>query len=107
MENKDYLKEIEGYENKSNFFNRVNITIYQLLRLLNNETSYLILSLLSTFLSCYIFGFSYITGLVLHCLVWTIFRKKIINKDKYDYENKNIDLIIEALKTHLNKKSQN
>jgi hypothetical protein len=102
----EVLNEIKGFENKSNFSNKMDVAIYTVLKNLNNETSYLILSLSSTFLSCYIFGFSYLFGLIAHFTVWSLFRNKIIDKDKYQRENSDIDLIIQTIKNHLNKKSE-
>ena len=106
MENKEALKEIAGFENKSNLSNRINIAFYMVLKFLNNETSYLLFSLASTFLSCYIFDFSYLFGLITHFTVWTLFRSKFIDRDKYKKENSDIDLIINTIKNHLNKKSE-
>jgi hypothetical protein len=106
MRNLEVLKEIEGFEKKSNLSNRMNILFYSLLKFLNNETSYLLLSLTSTFVSCYIFDFSYLTGLIIHFLAWTLFRSKFINIDKYKKENDDISLIVQTLKNHLNKKSE-
>ena len=106
MENKEVIKEISGFENKSNFSNKMTIVLYKVLKSLNNETSYLVLSLVSTFLSCYIFDFSYLFGLITHFTIWMLFRKSIIDKEKYQKENSNIDLIIVTIKNHLNKKSE-
>lgn len=106
MENREALKEIVGFENKSNFSNKMTIMLYTVLKLLNNENSYLVLSLVSTFLSCYIFDFSYLFGLITHFTIWMLFRKSIIDKDKYRKENSNIDLIVSTIKNHLNKKSE-
>ena len=106
MENREALKEIAGFENKSNFSNKMTIMLYTVLKLLNNENSYLVLSLVSTFLSCYIFDFSYLFGLITHFTIWMLFRKSIIDKDKYRKENSNIDLIVNTIKNHLNKKNE-
>lgn len=106
MDNKELLKEIEGFENKSNFSNKMTIVLYTVLKLVNNEASYLILSLLSTFLSCYIFGFEYLTGFIIHFVIWTLFRHKFIDSDKYKEENSKINIIIDTIRQHLNKKSE-
>lgn len=106
MENREALKEIAGFENKSNFSNKMTIVLYTVLKSLNNETSYLVLSLMSTFLACFIFDFSYLFGLITHFTVWTLFRTKFIDRDKYKKENSDIDLIINTIKSHLNKKSE-
>lgn len=106
MENREALKEIAGFENKSNFSNKMTIVLYTVLKSLNNETSYLVLSLMSTFLACFIFDFSYFFGLITHFTVWTLFRSKFIDRDKYKKENSDIDLIIDTIKNHLNKKSE-
>ena len=106
MKKTEVLKEIAGFENKSNFSNKMTIALYTVLKSLNNETSYLLLSLMSTFLACFIFDFTYLFGLITHFTIWTLFRSKIIDKDKYKKENSDIDLIISTIKNHLNKKSE-
>jgi hypothetical protein len=80
--------------------------LYAVLKLVNNEATYLTLSLLSTFLACYIFGFEYLTGFIVHFVVWTLFRSKFIDSDKYREENNKINIIIDTIKQHLNKKSE-
>jgi len=106
MKDSEVLKEIEGFEKKSNLNNRINILFYSLLKLLNNESSYLLISLMSTFLSCFIFGFSYLFGLLAHFTVWISFRSQIVDTDKCKKENSDIDLIISTIKKHLNKKNE-
>lgn len=107
MNKQDVLKEIEGFENKSNFSNKKTIFLYQMMKIANNENSYLLMSLASALLSCYIFDISLMFGLIVHFLVWVTLRHTFINKKKYARENEGIDLIVSTIKDHLNKKSEN
>jgi hypothetical protein len=58
MKNNEFLKEIKGFEKKSNFRNRMTILLYKSLKTINCETGYMTMSLLSTVLSFYVFGFN-------------------------------------------------
>lgn len=107
MNNQDVLKEIEGFEKKSKFSNKMTILMYQALKLVNNENSYLVMSLASALLSCYFFDISLFFGLIVHFIVWVTLRHTFINKEKYTRENRGIDLIVSTIKDHLNKKSEN
>jgi hypothetical protein len=104
MNTKELLKEIEGFEKKSKFANKKTIFIYKLLKSLNNEVSYFSLSLLSTLVSFYFFGFNVLVGLILHFVVWSIFNKSFIDKEKYKNENEGIDFIISTIQNHLKQK---
>jgi hypothetical protein len=104
MDKTQLLKEIEGFEKKSNFSNRKKIFILTALKLINNEAGYFSLSLFSTLFSFYIFGFNVFIGLVCHFIFWLFFSKKLIEKEKYKQENKSFDFLISTIKNHLKQK---
>lgn len=106
MKNLEVLNEIDGFEKKSNFSNRLTILFYTFLKFVNSETIYLLISLASTFFSCYIFDFSYLLGFTAHFIVWVSFRNKIIDREKLKNENSQIDLIINTIKNHIKEKSE-
>lgn len=104
MNNKDVLKEIEGFENKSDFSNKKTIFLCRIMKFLNNEKSYFLLSLVSALSSCYFFDVSLLFGLICHFIFWVTLRKSFIDNDKTKRENEGFDLIITTIRTHLNNK---
>lgn len=104
MENKELLKEIDGFEKKSNFSNRTTIFMYRLLKSVNNEYFYFTLSFLATIITSYIVGFNYLFVTFIHFLCWYFLSKKIIDKDKFKKENKDIDYLILTIKSHIKTK---
>jgi hypothetical protein len=104
MENKELLKEIDGFEKKSNFSNKMNIFTYKVLKFINNEYVYFTLSFLATMLTCYIVEFNYLFVTFLHFVCWYFLSDKMINKEKIKKENRDIDYLITTIKSHIKTK---
>ena len=104
MDKTQLLKEIEGFEKKSNFSNRKKIFVLTLLKSLNNEVTYFSLSLFSTLLSFYIFDFNVFIGLCLHFAFWVLFGRNLMDKEKYKKENQSLDFLISTIRNHLKQK---
>lgn len=103
MENKELLKEIDGFEKKSNFSNRMTIFMYRVLKFINNEYVYFTLSIIATIITCYLVDLNCLFGIFIHCICWYFLSNKLIDKEKFKKENKDIDYLIFTIKSHLNK----
>jgi hypothetical protein len=104
MENKDLLKEIDGFDKKSKFSNKITIFMYRVLKFINNEYVYFTLSFLATILTCYIVEYNYLFVTFLHFVCWYFLSEKMINREKIKKENKDIDYLIFTIKSHILKK---
>jgi hypothetical protein len=108
MEEKELMEELSFYKSKSNFTVKFFILLFSLIERINNQVFYLVLSLSTAFLLCYIFNINYLSMLICHFILWITLGKKLFNQDKMVEENKEISFLIKELKKHLkNKKGVN
>jgi uncharacterized membrane protein len=105
MEKKELLQEIESYKSKSRFKIKTIILFLRVIKNVNTDVFYLLLSLSIGFLISYLIGISILLFLFTHFISWVIISPYILNKKTMTEENDEINFIINELIKYLQNKN--
>lgn len=104
MENKKLIKKIESYKKMSNYKIKALISMLKILKLINKEFFYLLVSISFGLFVAYLIKVPFLAFLICHFIIWQSIGKKVIDKKEIKKDNIEMDLVITELSKYIKQK---